>query len=62
VITLGIDFSVLGSSFIGRTVDLPLRAKAYEPHLKKLITGPHFGKKAAQVDSRRDTANSFGPA
>jgi len=54
--------AMLYSSFTGKTVDLPLSAKAYETHLKKLITGSRFKKKVVKVDGGRDMANSFGRA
>jgi predicted dehydrogenase len=54
--------AMLYSSFTGKTVDMPLGAKAYEAHLKKLIAGSRFKKKVVKIDGPRDMANSFGRA
>jgi predicted dehydrogenase len=53
--------AMLYSSFTGKAVDLPLNARAYENHLKKLISGSRFKKKVVKVKDG-GMAGSFGKA
>ncbi|TVR51248.1 MAG: gfo/Idh/MocA family oxidoreductase [Puniceicoccaceae bacterium] len=54
--------AMLFSSFLGKTVELPLDAKAYERHLKKLIAGSRYQekvKKSAKAAPAEDFSKSF---
>lgn len=52
--------AMLYSSFTDKTVELPLSAKAYEAHLKKLIRNSTFVKKGEKAAKVVDLSNTFG--
>ena len=51
--------AMLYSSFTGKTVDIPLDAKAYERHLMKLIRESKFVKKSVKSSEPADLSGSF---
>ena len=54
--------AMLYSSFTDRTLDLPLSARAYEAHLKKLIKSSAFVKQGAKAAKVADLSKTFGGA
>jgi predicted dehydrogenase len=53
--------SILMSSMLGETVEMPLSGAKYEKMLKKLIAGSRFKKKAVKADGAvSDFSKSFG--
>ncbi len=51
--------AMLYSSFTGKTVDMPLNAKAYATHLQKLIQSSKFKKKTVKPAAATDFSKSF---
>lgn len=51
--------SILLSSLLGKTVEMPISARAFETHLKKLITSSRPRKKKVRQPARVDFSKSF---